>query len=389
MRAGGILTILCTITTVGAAFAGGIDREWLFDMIRIRSETPNVEVCNRCLDFVKDRLERHGVCCTVVTKENGRKALYAATAPGLSHDYVFVSHVDVVPALAESQYEPRVDGDWLWARGACDTKGNVAVICSVLENLVGKGASVGAVIVSDEENRDGFEPSPQGLRKAGVKPKKFILVGDSAGEEPGQLFVAEKGHAVIQLVAKGRGGHSSRPWALDNPVPKLCEAWMKVSAALPKPADPNEHWRDVLSPTMLSGGPKPNVIPDEAVMTLSFRYTRPDSLENLLKLLRETSGVEVVPPSLEYRVPVLNRPGDPEIAALLAAMKAKWPRENIREGRMSAATDATYFVDLGLPTVIFAATGSGSHGSDERISLSSLDDYADMFTEYLLRRKQD
>jgi len=374
------------LTMALPSFAGGIDRDWLFDMIRIRSETPDVEACNACLGSVRNHLEKKGVFCTVVTKENGRQALYAATSPGLSHDYVFVSHVDVVPPSTEAQYEPRVEGDWLWARGACDTKGNVASICAALENLVGKGASVGAVIVSDEENRDGCEPSPIGLRKAGVKPKKFILVGDSAGEEPGQLFVAEKGHAVIQLVAKGKGGHSSRPWALDNPVPKLCAAWARVEAALPKPADPDEHWRDVLSPTMLTGGPKPNVIPDEAVMTLSFRYTRPDSLDNLLKLLRETSGVKVVPPSLEHRKPVLNKPNDPEIAALLAAMKAKWPKDNIREGRMSAATDATYFIDLGLPIVIFAATGTGSHGADERISLSSLDEYADLFTDYLAQR---
>lgn len=368
------------------SFASGIDRDFLFDMLRMRSLTSDVRACNACLDFVKDRLEKKGVFCTVVAKENGRKALYAATSPGLSHDYVFVSHVDVVPALAEAQFEPRVDGDWLWARGACDTKGNVAVICAALENLVGKNVSVGAVIVTDEETGDGATPSPTVLRRAGVKPRKFILVGDSAGEEPGQLFVAEKGHAKFKLVAHGKGGHSSRPWALDNPVPKLCAAWCRIEAALPKPADPDEYWRDVLTPTMLVGGPRPNVVPDEAVMTLSFRYTRSDSLEKMLALLRETSGVEIVPPQADHRKPVLNKPDDPEIAALLAAMKAKWPKDNIREGRMSAATDATYFIDLGLPIVIFAATGTGSHGSDERISLSSLDEYADLFTDYLSRR---
>ena len=382
------IELLCVVGLAMAGmrvWAGGIDRAFLDELLRIRSETMDVKTCNRCLDLVKTRLESRGLQCTVFTKENGRNALYAATTPGLEHDYVFVSHVDVVPACDESQYTPRIDGDWLWARGACDTKGNVASICAALENLAGKDVSVGLVIVTDEENGDGFVGSPKVMRDAGVRPRKFILVGDSAGEEPDQLFVAEKGHAKIKLVAHGKGGHSSRPWALDNPVPKLCAAWVKVQAALPVPDDPNEHWRDVLSPTVLVGGPRDNVIPDTAEMMMSFRYTRPDSLEKMLALLRKTSGVEVVPPVSDHRVPVLNREDDPEIATLFAAMKAKWPQ--MRQGKMSAATDATYFADLGVPIVIFAATGTGSHGADERISLKSLDEYADLFSSHFATHK--
>ena len=366
----------------------GVDRKFLCDLIRQRSSTADQSACNACLDFVKAYLEGKGLFCMVFTKENGRTALYAATSPGLEHDYVFLSHVDVVPAAAESQYEPRIDGDWLWGRGACDTKGNVAVICAVLEKLAGRGVSVGAIIVTDEENGDGTVHSPCVMRTAGVRPKRFILVGDSAGEEPGQLFVAEKGYAMIRMVAHGKGGHSSRPWDLDNPLPKLCAAWARVEASLSKPADPDEHWRDVLEPTMLTGGPKPNMIPDRAEMVLSFRYTKPDSLDKLLALLREKSGLEIVPPAPDHHKPVLNRPDDPEIAALLASMRAQWPDGNIREGRMSAATDATYFADAGLPIVIFAATGEGAHGADERVSLRSLDEYARMFTGHLLSRSR-
>ena len=390
MRRALSLPVLAVGLTVagGWAQAAGIDRAFLAKLLREKSVTSDVGACNRCLDLVQGRLESRGVRCTTVSKTNGRKALYAAATPGLEHDYVFVSHVDVVPALAEDQFEPRTDGDWLWARGSCDTKGNVAVICATLEALVGTGASVGAVIVTDEESGDGLVGSPQVLREAGVRPRKFVLVGDSAGEEPDQLFVAEKGHAKFTMVARGKGGHSSRPWDLDNPIPKLCAAWMRIQAALPAPERPEDHWRDVLTPTMLAGGPKPNVVPDEATMMFSFRYTRPDSVEKMLKLMREASGLEIVPPPPNHRKPILNRPDDPEIAALLAAMRAKWPERNIREGRMSAATDATFFADLGLPIVIFAATGHDSHGASERISLSSLDDYADLFAGYLLSRSQ-
>ena len=70
------------------------------------------------------------------------------------------------------------------------------------------------------------------------------------------------------------------------------------------------------------------------------------------------------------------------IAALLAAMRAKLPG-GIREGRMSAATDASYYTELGLPIVIFAATGGEPHCDREWGSLKSLDEYADFFVSYL------
>ena len=50
---------------------------------------------------------------------------------------------------------------------------------------------------------------------------------------------------------------------------------------------------------------------------------------------------------------------------------------------MSCATDATRYVHLKLPTVIFGANGYGAHASDERVSLRSLYEYAQMFTTYL------
>ena len=361
----------------------GIDVDFLVKMLSIPSETSDLETNGRCTEFLAEWLSAHGVVCNVLENDKGRKYLYASTVPGKRHDYVFVSHTDVVPAASPAQYKPKFDGDWLCARGACDTKGNVAVICQVLANLAGKG-SVGALIATDEDGPtlEKGTPTPKAALEAGYVPRKFILVGDSAGEEPDQLFVAEKGHARIKLIARGKGGHSSRPWALDNPIPKLMAGWMKAMAAIPAPADPNEHWRDVISPTLLKGSDAGNQIPDTAEMTLSLRFTTPDGYDKWANFLRETTGLEVVRYAT-YRAPVVSDPNDPRIQALFRAMQAKWPDKNVRIGRMSAATDASYYAHLNLPTVIYAPTGIGPHSADERVSLKSLGDYADMLTAFL------
>lgn len=357
--------------------AGGIDRKLLSDFLSVPSETKNIPELNRGIGVLKAWLEERGVFCTVERNEAGTPGLYAATTPGKVHDYLFVGHVDVVAAPKE-MYVPRIEGDRIFARGACDTKGNDVVMCQVLANLVGK-ASVGMFLASDEEGGGAGTGTPQVMIDRGYVPRKLILVGDSAGEEPGQLFTAEKGHSVFRLIARGKGGHSSRPWALDNPVPKLCEGYLRFRTAWDSDADPNEHWRTVISPTIIHASDVGNVVADSAEMSLSCRYVSMADYDRVVRTLKEASGLELV--CNPGRRPVENRPGDPEIAALLKAMDAGI-RGGMREGRMSAATDASYYATLGIPIVIFAAEGAEPHSVREWGSLKSLDEYADFFTGY-------
>ena len=63
------------------------------------------------------------------------------------------------------------------------------------------------------------------------------------------------------------------------------------------------------------------------------------------------------------------------------------PQRTVHLTKMSCATDATRYVHLNLPTVIFGATGFGTHAKQERVSLQSLVEYAEMFTAYLANLK--
>jgi acetylornithine deacetylase/succinyl-diaminopimelate desuccinylase-like protein len=241
-------------------------------------------------------------------------------------------------------------------------------------------------LATDEDGGRRGQVTAAMMVERGYVPRKLVLVGDSAGEEPGQLFTAEKGHSHIDLIAHGKGGHSSRPWALDKPVPKLCEgylrfvkAWERAYGGVPR----DEKWRTVVSPTMLKGSDARNAIADTAQMHLSCRYISTNDYHLVVKLLNEVTGLEVR--ATPGRLPVENRENDPEIEALLAAMKARLPG-GIREGRMSAATDASYYAATGRPIVIFAAEGGEPHCDREWGSLESLDEYAAFFTEYLKNR---
>ena len=367
------------MAAAGTLAADGVDLHLLENLLRVKSVPRDVGAQEEALGVLKSWLEARGVFCTLEKNERGMPALYASTTPGKSHDYVFVSHVDVVPA-DEDMFKPRREGDWMLARGACDTKGNVVVIAQVLANLAGR-RSVGAMFATDEEGGKIGTPVPKMMLDRGYVPRRMVLVGDSAGEEPGQLFVAEKGHAVIRLVAHGKGGHSSRPWALDNPIGKLCEGYAKFAKAWDAESPATNLWRTLASPTILKAGVAHNAVPDDAEMTLSCRFATMADYAKICDCLRRTTGCEVSAPEIPHRLPVCNNADDPEIAALFRSLRTFVPE--LRLGRMSAATDATFYVHLNIPIVIFTADGCNPHALGERVSVSSMNGYSAALTSFL------
>ena len=373
------------IKSIEAAVECGFDAKMLTGLISIPSVSSDVSANNKAVEYLKAWFDGRGVYTAVCTNEVGRTVLYASTVPGKKHDIVFVTHVDVVPISEEGQFNPFVRDGFLYGRGACDTKGNAAVIAQVLVNLAGKG-SIGAVFATDEENRPAGLDTPTVLLNNGYVPQKFLIVGDTNGEFQDSLTIAEKGHAVVKIIAHGRGGHSSMPWAADNPIPKLIEAYQKVKAAFPKTEDANNHWCDYLTPTRLIGAQEANIIPDTAEMHLSYRFVRPDGLQWIKDFLEEQTGLEVWVPA-KCRMPVITSPDNMFVKSLYDSMRKKWPDRNVCYTKMSCATDATRYVHLGLPTVIFGATGFGTHAKQERVSLQSLVEYTEMFTEYLKNLK--
>ena len=273
-----------------AAERGALDIEFVKGLIAIPSESRSIPECNRATAYLKDYLEKRGVYCHVRRTEEGRDALYAATMPGQEHDFAFVTHIDVVPAADKSQFVPKIVGDEIWGRGACDTKVNAALIAQVLVNLVGK-ASVGAFFATDEDGCAGKVPTCTMLRRAGFTPKRMVLVGDTLGDSTNRLFVAQKGHWGFKITAKGKGGHSSIPWKLDNAIPKITKAVDSIMAAYPK-APEGTDWYSTLTPTILQAGDAPNSVPGEASATFSFRYIGKNDVAKLTELVRKTTGLE-------------------------------------------------------------------------------------------------
>ena len=171
--------------------------------------------------------------------------------------------MDTVPPFIPS----REDNEFIWGRGACDTKGIIASMLTAAEQLLAAGTTNFGLlfVVGEERNSAGayhaaahYDLYPQGSR--------FLINGEPTSN---QLALGSKGALRYEVIASGKMAHSAYPELGDSAINKLLDA-LNVLRHIELPVDP------ILGPSTLNigtihGGRAPNVIPDEARAELFIR----------------------------------------------------------------------------------------------------------------------
>ena len=375
-----------TIIAVGLVFSSfavnALDLEYLSELIAIPSVSADIKEVNRSMRFTRDYLVKRGVHCVMETAPDGREILYAATTPGKCHDFVFSVHLDVVPAGKPDHFKLVRNGDRVEGRGTSDCKGNAASIVEILCKLVGKGFSVGCIFGPDEEI--GGAGTRWMVEEKGYKPNKMAIVVDARARSVGY---AHKGQTYVKVSAKGRSGHSSRPWTCDDSITKVALAYAKIREIWDKRHPlPEDKWSDVMVPTYIKADSGAlNLIPSEMDLILNLRSVNPGATDELVKLAKEVAtGCEVE--LMRYSPPVNTDPKHPLMESLRKTMEEECSAE-ISFSRMVAATDARWFVSCNVPIALIGAKGGGAHAVDEYKSISSLEEMERYLIKFLEKNK--
>ena len=119
----------------------------------IAFDTSNAEGLRRAAEFVGGWLESNDIKAAQ-TESRGLPVTTAEVGPAEAPTLVLHGHMDVVPG-GRDQFEPTVDGDQLFGRGAYDMKGALAVMLVVLHDLRDQeDVRLRLGIVSDEESEE-------------------------------------------------------------------------------------------------------------------------------------------------------------------------------------------------------------------------------------------
>jgi succinyl-diaminopimelate desuccinylase len=294
----------------------------------------------------------------------------ARTDLGRAERVVVAGHLDTVPVAGNlpTRVVGEGPGAQIWGRGTVDMKGGVAVQLALAAALSAPTRDVTWVFYDLEE----VEAERNGLgRIARTRPE--LLAGDaavlceptSAGIEGGC-----NGTLRAEVVLHGVAAHSARSWRGVNAVHAAAPVLATLAAYRPRTADVDGlTYREGLNAVGIRGGVAGNVIPDECVVTVNYRFAPDRSPQEAEAHVREVFAghdVRVVDVAGGAR-PGLDRPA---LASFVAAATTA-------SGRPPAAkqgwTDVARFGELGIPAVNY---GPGdpllAHADDERCPVSDL-----------------
>jgi len=281
---------------------------------------------------------------------------------------VFHGHLDVVPGRQE-QYEPRVDGDKLFGRGAYDMKGALAAMMCALKDVEHQErVCVRLVCVPDEESEELDERATEGVVKRGLGGN-FAITGEPTNLHIG---VEAKGVLAMSIEVHGRAAHSSTPWLGDNAVLKAIDVFRAIET-LPFSRESSEMFdRPSINLGRIMGGDALNKVPDECTMAVDIRYLPGQDPAEILAQVESIPEIDVTRTFIWPPVSVART--DPYVRALREAVARSIRGEAMSVGR-DGASDAASFLGAGIPAVEFGPDGAGHHGPEEWVSLSSMARY--------------
>jgi succinyl-diaminopimelate desuccinylase len=343
----------------------------------ITYDTATSEGMHAAAAFVKGWLESNDV---EVNGElhNGRPVLAATVGAESGPTVVLHGHIDVVPGNP-AQFEPRVDGDRLYGRGAYDMKGGLAAMMAATCRLARQDAvKVHFVCVSDEETNE----------EEGKRASDFVVergyVGDFAiTGEPTNLHIGvqAKGVLAMKIEVVGRSAHGSTPWLGDNAVLKAIDVFRGIET-LPFTRESSDLFdRPSISLGKIAGGDAMNRVPDHCVLDVDLRYLPGQDPDEILAAIGAIDGAEIT--WVFHREPIVVDRDNHYVQLLADAVgKVTTLEESIAVGR-DGTSDVISFIKAGVPGVEFGPAGDGHHGPDEWVSIDSLSRYRDALIEFV------
>lgn len=373
--------------------------------------------------------------------ENG--ILLTWRGPGDEPPVLLTGHYDVVPVEAGTEgdweHEPfggTIAGGYVWGRGSWDDKAGVIGIMEAVSGLMNEGFTPRRTLVlafgADEEvgGNDAIAMA-QHLDAKGVTFDWCLDegLGISSGVVPGLdvpvalIGPTERGYMTLEITAHGDGGHSSMPpeqtavnvlaTALTklegHPFPAAVDgivaeglSWMAphmsftnrlafanldllhpvVKGKMTAKRSTNALSRTTIAPTMLTGSPQENVLPQTASAMVNVRLNPRDSQASALAFIEQLIDDERV--SVAPRDSVMSSEASPVssltsdgFVAIQRAIHASRPDVIVAPQLVIGLTDARHYQSMCGDTYRFMPIDIGpgdaerAHGTNERVSVQN------------------
>jgi succinyl-diaminopimelate desuccinylase len=290
----------------------------------------------------------------------------ARTNLGRERRALIAGHIDTVPLNGNLPTRYETDGGvrYLWGRGTVDMKAGVAVQLKLAAELTDPAIDVTWMWYDHEE----VNAELNGLNRL-ARNRPDLFTGDFAilGEPSnGVVEGGCNGNLRVEVRAYGLRAHSARGWVGENAIHKVAPILDTLAAYRAREVEVDGLvYKEGLNAVGISGGVAGNIIPDEAMVHINYRFAPSRSSEEAIEHMRELFG--------DYEITVVDRadgarPGldaplaQEFVAAVGGVAKPKY-----------GWTDVARFSALGIPAVNY---GPGdplkAHADDERVDVEQI-----------------
>jgi acetylornithine deacetylase/succinyl-diaminopimelate desuccinylase-like protein len=424
----------------------------------VNDGTPGSGGERRSVETIADALGRSGVLFEPVPGRLSAVYRIAGTDPS-APSLMLMGHTDVVPVSPDGwSHDPfaaEIHDGFVWGRGAVDMLNlTAAMTVAFAPYLSGDREPLPGdlvfLAVADEENAGGLGAGPLTRNRWDLVGCDYLLTEiayprfSSDGGAGYPVSVGEKGPHWSTLRSTGVPGHGSVPYGSINALEPMAAALAGIFSA-PPPAVVSDEWRAfvhaldldapsrgalldpervdgeidrlaasdanlaayihacthmTVSPNVVAGGVKANMVPDAAEAQVDVRtlpgQSRADVDGHLRKAMGAAADSITIEPTADHPASS-SRPDGPLWAAIVDSIEDLTGSRRVIPTITPATTDARFFrargtvaygVGLFDDRVEFPEFLSMFHGNNERVSVESVHQTVALLTRILERWRE-
>jgi succinyl-diaminopimelate desuccinylase len=308
-----------------------------------------------------------------LTVRRDGNVVVAQTALGRDERVVIAGHIDTVPIAGNLPCQV-ADGR-IHGCGTTDMKSGVAVALRLAVSLDAPSRDVTWIFYDCEE----IEADRNGLGRVAREHPEWIAGDFAVLMEPSNATVEGgcQGTMRADVRLRGHRAHSARSWMGSNAIHAAAPVLERLAshAAAEVPID-GLVYREGLNAVGISGGVAGNVIPDECVVTVNYRFAPSKSEAQAADVVRQIfDGFDVtIGDSAPGALPGLSQPA----AAAFVAAIGKPPQPKY------GWTDVSRFSALGVPAVNYGpGDPSLAHTREEWVDVTQIAEVEDRLRTWL------
>lgn len=317
--------------------------------------------------FIAGWARENGLACELVEAAPGRpSAVVRAPGSGGGRTLLLCGHIDTVTVegMTIAPFDPRIDGDRLYGRGAYDMKAGVAAALLACREAAALDLAGDVVVaaVADEEHAS-----------LGVQEVLRRVTADAAiVTEPTELelAVAHKGFVWIEIDVEGRAAHGSRPHLGEDAIVRAAPVLAGIGS-LDEELGAREHpllGRGSVHASTIRGGEELSSYPARCTIGLERRTLPGETRAEVEAEIAALAG-GAAQRTLLVREPFEIDAADPLVGVVREAAALATGRTP-PIGGASYWADAAFIAAAGIPTVMFGPSGEGAHAAQEWVSIA-------------------